>query len=266
STRHTVGPWAATDQHGGPPAALLVRALERVLPVDGWLARISVDLLSAIPVADLTVSASVVRPGRSVQLAVATLAAGGRDVARATGWWHRLGDTAAVASTAGPPPLPDQADPVDDRWPGGYLRAMEWRRVKGDFAEPGPAVIWSRMRIPLVEGEQPSSIQRRRASCSASTPRPRSARPAAATRSPRCPTPPGRSAAARRPCWSGLGERARRRDRLARPARSAAAGRRRAGPGRGARPRVRGHCGGERAAGVSQRPALRAAWTGAGAD
>jgi hypothetical protein len=164
STPHTVGPWAATDQHGGPPAALLVRALERVLPVDGWLARISVDLLSAIPVADLSVAASVVRPGRSVQLAVATLAAGGRDVARATAWWHRLGDTAAVASTAAPPPLPDQADPVDDRWPGGYLRAMEWRRVKGDFAEPGPAVIWSRMRIPLVEGEQPSSTQRLMAS------------------------------------------------------------------------------------------------------
>lgn len=164
STPHTVGPWAATDQHGGPPAALLVRALERVLPVDGWLARISVDLLSAIPVADLSVAASVIRPGRSVQLAVATLAAGGRDVARATAWWHRLGDTAAVASTAAPPPLPDQADPVDDRWPGGYLRAMEWRRVKGDFAEPGPAVIWSRMRIPLVEGEQPSSTQRLMAS------------------------------------------------------------------------------------------------------
>jgi Acyl-CoA thioesterase C-terminal domain/Acyl-CoA thioesterase N-terminal domain len=164
STPHTVGPWAATDQHGGPPAALLVRALERVLPVDGWLARISVDLLSAIPVADLSVAASVVRPGRSVQLAVATLAAGGRDVARATAWWHRLGDTAAVASTAAPPPLPDQADPVDDRWPGGYLQAMEWRRVKGDFAEPGPAVIWSRMRIPLVEGEQPSSTQRLMAS------------------------------------------------------------------------------------------------------
>ena len=161
STAHTVGPWAATDQHGGPPAALLVRALEQVLPAaQGWLARISVDLLGAVPVADLTVSASVVRPGRSVQLAVATLAAGGRDVARATAWWHRLGDTAAVSSTAGPPPLPDQPDPVDDRWPGGYLQAMEWRRVKGDFAEPGPAVIWSRMRIPLVEGEHPSPTQR----------------------------------------------------------------------------------------------------------
>ena len=160
STEHAVGPWAGTDQHGGPPAALLVRALEQVLPLDGWLARISVDLLGAVPIAELTVTASVVRPGRSVQLAVATLAAGGRDVARAAGWWQRLGDTAAVASAAAPPPLPDEPDPVDDRWPGGYLQAMEWRRVKGDFAEPGPAVIWSRMRITLVEGERPSPTQR----------------------------------------------------------------------------------------------------------
>ncbi|HEV7657396.1 MAG TPA: thioesterase family protein [Mycobacteriales bacterium] len=160
-TPHTVGPWAATDQHGGPPSALLVRALEQVLPPEGgWLARISVDLLGAVPVQELTVTASVVRPGRSVQLAVATLAAGGRDVARATGWWHRFGDTIAVAAYGSAPELPDQPDPVDQRWPGGYLQAMEWRRVKGDFAEPGPAVIWSRMRLPLVEGAEPSPTQR----------------------------------------------------------------------------------------------------------
>jgi hypothetical protein len=161
ATPHTVGPWAPTDQHGGPPSALLVRALEQVLPAgDGWLARVSVDLLGAVPVAELTVSASVVRPGRSVQLAVASLSAGGRDVARATGWWHRFGDTAAVAHHCAAPLLPDQPDPIDDQWPGGYLQAMEWRRVKGDFAELGPAVIWSRMRRPLVEGEEPSPTQR----------------------------------------------------------------------------------------------------------
>jgi acyl-coenzyme A thioesterase PaaI-like protein len=161
ATPHTVGPWAPTDQHGGPPSALLVRALEQVLPAgEGWLARVSVDLLGAVPVTELTVTASVLRPGRTVQLAVATLAAGGREVARAAGWWHRFGDTAAVSSGAAAPPLPDLADPDDERWPGGYLRAMEWRRVKGDFTEPGPAVVWSRMRMPLVEGEQPSPTQR----------------------------------------------------------------------------------------------------------
>ena len=162
ATGHTVGPWAATDQHGGPPAGLLVRALEQVLPPDGgWLARISVDLLGAVPVGELAVSAAVLRPGRSVQLATAALSAGGREVARATGWWHRLGDTAGIAHGAGAaPPLPDVPDPDDPRWAGGYLRAMEWRRVKGDFTEPGPAVLWARMRLPLVAGEQPSPAQR----------------------------------------------------------------------------------------------------------
>ena len=160
ATEHTVGPWAPTDQHGGPPSALLVRALESVLPAGGFLARVSVDLLGAVPVGELTVTASVLRPGRSVQLAVATLAAGGRDLARASGWWHRAGDTTSVASGDAAPELPADPDPVDEQWPGGYLQAMEWRRVKGDFAVPGPAVIWSRMRMPLVEGEEPTPVQR----------------------------------------------------------------------------------------------------------
>jgi hypothetical protein len=161
ATPHTVGPWTSTDQHGGPPSALLVRALEQVLPAgDGGLARLTVELLGAVPVDELTVTASVVRPGRSVQLAVATLSAGGRDVARASGWWHRFGDTAEVSRFGAAPELPAEPDPVDDRWPGGYLQAMEWRRVKGDFAEPGPAIVWSRMRMPLVDGEEPSPVQR----------------------------------------------------------------------------------------------------------
>jgi acyl-coenzyme A thioesterase PaaI-like protein len=162
ATEHTVGPWAETDQHGGPPSALLVRAMEQVLPAEGgFLARISVDLLGAVPVGELTVTATVPRPGRSVQLATATMSAGGRDVARASGWWHRFGDTVAVATGAGAaPPLPDQPDPEDHRWGDGYLHAMDWRRLKGDFAEPGPAVVWSRMRRPLVEGEEPTGTQR----------------------------------------------------------------------------------------------------------
>jgi hypothetical protein len=46
ATEHTVGPWAPTDQHAGPPSGLLVRALEGVLPAGGFLARVSVDLLA----------------------------------------------------------------------------------------------------------------------------------------------------------------------------------------------------------------------------
>ena len=30
----------------------------------------------------------------------------------------------------------------------------------GGWAEPGPATVWTRMRIPVVEGEEPSPFQR----------------------------------------------------------------------------------------------------------
>jgi hypothetical protein len=161
STEHTVGPWAATDQHAGPPAALLVRALESVLPpADGWLARVSVDLLGPIPVRELAGTARVVRPGRSVQLAEAELAVDGRPVARASGWWHRCGDTVAVATGEPAPELPADARAEERPWSGGYLGAMEWRWTRGNFSEPGPATVWTRMRMPLVEDEEPTPTQR----------------------------------------------------------------------------------------------------------
>ncbi len=37
---------------------------------------------------------------------------------------------------------------------------MEWRSVHGGFLEPGPAKIWMRQLVPLVEGEEPSPLQR----------------------------------------------------------------------------------------------------------
>ena len=37
---------------------------------------------------------------------------------------------------------------------------MEWRAVSGAFLEPGPAKVWMRQRCPLVEGEEPSPLQR----------------------------------------------------------------------------------------------------------
>ncbi len=37
---------------------------------------------------------------------------------------------------------------------------MEVRFVEGGFVEPGPAVVWLRMRQPLVAGEEPTPLQR----------------------------------------------------------------------------------------------------------
>jgi acyl-Coa thioesterase superfamily protein len=42
----------------------------------------------------------------------------------------------------------------------GYHTAMEYRFVQGDFGILGPALVWMRMRQPLIAGEEPSPLQR----------------------------------------------------------------------------------------------------------
>jgi Thioesterase-like superfamily len=161
-TEHTIGPWSLDDQHAGPPSALLVRAVEAVVPTGGRLSRVTVDLLRGVPVAEvLEVRAHVQRPGRSVQLVDADLLAGGELVARAAAWWHSSTDTAAVAApSATAPPRPTADTPAAPPWSKrGYLAAMDWVPVAGGFDQPGPMTVWSRMRYPLVGGEQPTGLQ-----------------------------------------------------------------------------------------------------------
>ncbi|MEY7971824.1 thioesterase family protein [Saccharomonospora xinjiangensis] len=166
-TEHTAGPWTPEAQHFGPPSALLVRELES-LPCDGerGLARVTVEILGPAPLTELTVAAEVVRPGRSVELLSATLSAGDRVVARAAAWRLAVTDTAEVATVPGEETtaLPSVADCPVAEWPegwhGGYLDAVEWRAARGAVLTAGPAAVWARQRVTLVDDEKPSPLQR----------------------------------------------------------------------------------------------------------
>ncbi|MFD1151220.1 thioesterase family protein [Saccharothrix hoggarensis] len=164
STGHTAGPWSSESQHLGPPSALLVRALERCAPrPEALLSRVTFEVLGPVPVAELTVTAAVERPGRSVELLAAELAHAGRPVLRARAWRIVAGDTAAVASGEGEPLPPAAGCPpmaVPEHWQGGYLAAMEWRSVSGGIFAPGDATIWARPVVRVVAGEEPSAAQR----------------------------------------------------------------------------------------------------------
>lgn len=163
STWHTTGPWDERFQHGGPPSALLGRAVEQTAPrEDMVVARMSVEILGPIPVAELDVRAAVVRPGRSVELVEATMSSGGRDVARASAWRVKRSAGAEIASRhATAEPLPETGDGLGvGGWIDGYLSAVEWRFVRGHFTEPGPSAAWTRLRVALVEGEEPTPLQR----------------------------------------------------------------------------------------------------------
>lgn len=164
ATAHTVGPWDPRFQHGGPPSALLVRAMERLSPdPDAMISRVCIEILGPIPTGEIEINAGIVRPGRSVQLLEATLSAGGRDAVRATAWQLKRNASAEVSTgLRQAPPLPDEPDEhaSPPGWTGGYLEAMHWYLPSGGFDRPGPAVAWARQRIPLVAGEQPTGLQR----------------------------------------------------------------------------------------------------------
>ena len=107
ATKHTVGPWDPGSQHGGPPAALLARAIEVTSP--SWpatVARMSVDILSPIPVSDMLVRSRVLRPGRSVELVEAELDAFGRTVMRAQAWRIRQAELQLPRDDQTPDPVP----------------------------------------------------------------------------------------------------------------------------------------------------------------
>ncbi|MBW3620993.1 MAG: thioesterase family protein [Actinobacteria bacterium] len=164
STALTRGPWDEGAQHAGPPSALLGSALETAL--GGPLARVTFEILKPVPIAELHVTTTVVRGGRSVRLAEGVLADGDGPVMLARAWTIRRADVALPAELLDPPDTiapPHEAAtksffPVP--WDEGYHTAMDFRFVSGGFTEPGPARIWMRPRQPLVAGTELTPLQR----------------------------------------------------------------------------------------------------------
>ncbi|WP_169950156.1 thioesterase family protein [Microbispora sp. H11081] len=165
ATEHTQGPWDPGHQHMGPVTALLVHEIARVpgrFPGPA-AARLAVDVFAPVPVAEVDVRTEMIRDGRRVQCLGASVVSGGRELVRATVW--RIREAGSPASEAAPPPAPVPPPVPDDAgsWIArgfGYGRATDWRFVKGSADEPGPAVAWGRARVPLVEGEDITPLER----------------------------------------------------------------------------------------------------------
>ena len=158
ATRSTIGPWAPGLQHGGPPSALMAHVLERLAPRPGArIARLSVELLGPVEVAEMRLSAAVERPGKRIQLLSARAEVKGREVMRALAW-QLLAEPGRSPASGGrepappfPPLQPQTFFPGQPAFP--YGEAMEWRFTEGHFGRPGPATVWARCRIPIVAGE-----------------------------------------------------------------------------------------------------------------
>ncbi len=162
ATPHTRGPWSPKHQHGGPPSALLARALAAQAP--GFaVARITVDFLLPVPIDRLIVRVETVRAGAKAQRLVGRLLHGERVVAQALAALVRPA-AVALASPANDPPLPPPEGARPWEFPFfnesvSYHSAMETRLVRGEWGS-GRVAAWMRQRMPLVSGTETSPLER----------------------------------------------------------------------------------------------------------
>ena len=198
ATELTRGPWAHQVMHGGAIGGLLGWAVEREqrrLGIDQVCSRLTVEILSGMPMATYEITATTVKAGKRTALVdaevrAAPVAAGsaagpdsvgstgaadaatrrgnGRLVARATSQWLTPTiPTGAVPSDGRSlPPIPaERADPganpdIDYPRPGFNADAVDFRFVGGSTEEPGPGRTWLRLDYPLVAGEVTSPLVR----------------------------------------------------------------------------------------------------------
>jgi len=163
-TQHAVGPWSPEHLHGGPVAALIARAVER-LPTERprRLVRLHLDFLRPVPLARLHSHAAIEHSGRSVERVVVHLEADGQRLCVARALRNRT-EALAVPDTPGPPPdrPPQKSEParlpVDLPW-SGYHTAMRLRVARGTVGA-GPVQVWMQPKVALVAGETASPVQR----------------------------------------------------------------------------------------------------------
>ena len=167
ATAATAGPWSPDAQHGGPPSALAVLAMERHESDDRQrLARVAVDILRPIPVGKISLRTQLIRPGRRVALVEAVMEADGVEVMQARGWRieRPAGEVPEVPDGAGGPASvpPASTGPPPAFFAGnqrGYLAAIEWRFLASPAGAPGRAA-WTRARIPLLPDDTTSPMSR----------------------------------------------------------------------------------------------------------
>lgn len=164
-TDAALGPWTDQAMHGGPPAMLLARAIERFQSdADMAIARLTIELLRAAGRTPLAVRCRLVRPGRKVQLVEASLWREDDEVARAIALRIRRAQV-DLPETMDPPPYA-LAD-ASGEWHGVYRSGPAYHRLGVEIRTPrvdppqiAPQWAWIRLKLPLVPGEEPSPLVR----------------------------------------------------------------------------------------------------------
>jgi hypothetical protein len=166
-TTYAVGPWRPDTLHGSAVAALFGSVLDRD---DATVARVTVDILSALRIGPMSLSVSEEEGGRRVRRQTAVLHGPDRPVARATALYISNSPESSGASesaaarrggladeeNAGPPaqPLAPLAE-ARAGWPGFESRAMALHTTR---SEHGDMLGWFRLLVPALVGHSVSGV------------------------------------------------------------------------------------------------------------
>lgn len=182
-TEQARGPWDPRALHGGAPAALITSAFERMEPgAELRIGRLGFEFLRPIPMAALTLSTSVARPGRRVQELSAELRAGDELVVRASALRVRAvpeeAESAAAEAraeaTGQPGPEtgdslatmapPTEGEPkrfaLNDSTDASFAATAMEMRWLDDPWRLGPGRVWQRLRHPLLPGQELTPLAR----------------------------------------------------------------------------------------------------------
>jgi hypothetical protein len=145
--------------HGRLLGGLAARALERYAEPGLHFARLTVDLFRNSPMLPVTVETALVRDGRRIRVADATISTDQGVIGRAGVVLLRQGEQPGGAQTLvtpawdAPPPAGPPVDGPGWKPPFDLWRLTEW-------GAPGPGRVWMREKHPLVDGETVSPFVR----------------------------------------------------------------------------------------------------------
>lgn len=154
-SHHAQGAWNEHEQHMAPATGVITHEFMQFAPKANMrIARISLDILGLIPLADFTITTRCLRPGKTIELIESVMSSGGRDCISARAWRLLTQDTSAVAGLEDETAdyQPEQLPAWDEMkgWPGGFIQSV--RLVSDPKRRAGKGMIWITTDVDMVAG------------------------------------------------------------------------------------------------------------------
>ena len=162
-THLATGPWYPGTQHGSAMLLMAAMAVERVpSDVPRQVTRLTVDMMSAAPIAPIELQSDVRRGGRNVETLDLHILADGKECVRGSAMRYRLDDVPVVERlkySGETPKLPSALSyPLFQHVDGkkGFHNAIE---IRIDV-QTRPAIMWIRLKQPVMDGLSVTPLMR----------------------------------------------------------------------------------------------------------